>query len=440
VNARIRVPGSKSETNRAYVLAALSDATTTITGALESRDTALMRAGLSALGVRFSSPSFSAAERPSLSQLVTPPATFTCVPGGIDVGLAGTVLRFLPALAALAPGLTRFYGDARAADRPIAPLLQALRSLGVTITNDRLPFTLQAPNKLDSRAVLLDASASSQFVSALLLAGARYPHGIEIALTGSQPPSRPHIDMTINMLRERKVSLTASATKFSVSPGPISALNQLIAPDLTNAAAFLAAGVLTAGRVEVLDWPETTNQPGDLIRVIISRFGARVERTSNGVVALPDRPLTACDIDLSAASELTPVVAALAAFSRGTTRISGIAHIRGHETDRIAAIVNTLRSVGITANELHDGLAITGATKRLTGTMLATYADHRMAHLAALLGLKVPGVLLDDVATTAKTLPQFPEIWSAMVAGTTGELAGDNKRRQHTSKDQLDES
>jgi 3-phosphoshikimate 1-carboxyvinyltransferase len=414
VVATVPVPGSKSETNRAYVLAALSAGPSTITGALESRDATLMRDGLTALGVRLEK----AYPAGICVEHVIPPAHFTPAPDGIDVGLAGTVMRFLPAVAALAPGATSFYGDPRASERPIAPLLRALSALGVRVDGERIPFTMCSPTRLSGRTMSVAAQESSQFVSALLLAGARYPEGIELLLTSGRVPSRPHIDMTIAMLRARGVLVTEGHGSFTIAPSPIAAIAATVTPDLSNAAAFLAAGVLTGGQVKVPDWPFETTQPGDLIRAIIVGFGGRVERTATGVVvAGADGDLSACDLDLGAASELTPVVAALAAFSRGTSHLGGIGHIRGHETDRIAAIAATLRAVGVRVEETADGLNITGATSRLTPALLPTYADHRIAHLAALIGLRVPGVLLDDVATTAKTMPDFPATWRAMVTG-----------------------
>ncbi|MDR2619642.1 MAG: 3-phosphoshikimate 1-carboxyvinyltransferase [Propionibacteriaceae bacterium] len=432
VVASVRIPGSKSETNRAYLLAALCDAPSTVTGALSSRDTQLMRTGLQALGTQFQplhQLGGNAAPTPTgvntsasaaLIDRVIPAQIFTPVPDGIDVGLAGTVMRFLPAVAALAPGLTRFYGDTRAAERPLAPLLHALASLGVEFEGTQIPFAMHSPTRLRGREVSIDASQSSQFVSALLLAGARYPEGIALILRGGQVPSRPHIDMTIAMLRARGVAVEDTAHTFNVAPGTIAAVDQVIAPDLTNAAAFLSAGLLTEGRVEVLDWPEQTTQPGNLFLDIITQFGGQVERTASGVSAHAELPLTACDLDLSAASELAPVVAALAAFSQGTSRITGISHVRGHETDRIAAIVTTLRTVGTPASELPDGFRITGTAGIPTPTqpvVLPTYADHRIAQLAALLGLRIPGIRLEDVATTAKTMPQFPKLWRTMVTG-----------------------
>ena len=402
VTGSATVPGSKSEANRALLLAALGDAPSHIDGLPDSRDTTLMVDALAALGATVD------------NGTITPPGRWR---GGadIDCGLAGTVMRFVPPLAMLADGPTGFHGDARASERPLAPLLDALRLLGATITADALPFTLTPPVRWRNGPVVIDASASSQFVSGLLLAAARFPDGLDLRHLGGALPSRPHIDMTMAMLAVRGVLVEEPEPgHWRVAPGPLRAADAVIEPDLTNAAPFLLAGVVTQGRVQVENWPAATVQPGALVLDVIRRFGGWARRDGGAMTAGSDGPLTGTDIDLSAASELTPVIAALAAVADGTSRLTGIAHIRGHETDRLAVIAQALGAVGVDAAIEPDGLAITGGGPR-HGGVIDSQGDHRMVHLAGLLGLVTPGVVVAHPEAVAKTMPDFIDRWEAML-------------------------
>lgn len=403
------------------MLAALGDGPSLLSGMLAARDTELMITALRQLGVVIEQAAPAADGTPVWR--VDPPSHFRSVSEGIDCGLAGTVMRFVPPMAALATGQTKFVGDPRASERPMAPLLDGLRQLGVQIDADRLPFTITPPAQLGGPLVQIDSATSSQFVSALLLSAARLPHGLELHHTGDTLPSLPHIKMTVAMLRARGVKLDDSRPgRWLVQPGPIGARNERIQPDLTNAAAFLAAGVLSGGSVRVPGWPLLTTQPGDLFRHVLAAMGAHVERVGDALQAEFSGPLHGTEIDLQAASELTPVVAALASFAEGTSTIFGVGHIRGHETDRLAAIENELTSVGVTARQTADGLVIVGAGPDGAGLrptrVLQSYADHRLAHLNALVGLIVPDVQVDGVDTVAKTMPDFTERWQAMLAQT----------------------
>ena len=398
------------------MLAALSDGPSHLWGALFARDTELMMAALRSLGVVID-------EQSRDDLVVTPPASFTPCPGGIDCGLAGNVMRFVPALAALAPGQTAFFGDPAASGRPVGPLLDGLRQLGVRVDNQSLPFTLDVPDQLPGREVTIDASTSSQYLSALLLSGARYPRGLDLRHNGDQLPSLPHIAMTVQMLRDRGVRIDDSQpAHWIVESGPVSARDLATEPDLTNAAAFLAAGVLSHGVCTVPGWPLTTSQPGAHFLRILDDFGATTSVRGGRARARWCGPLRAITVDLHAASELTPVVSAVALFAQGPTTIRGVAHIRGHETDRLAAISAELRSLGAEVDEFQDGLTIHGVgddTTTLRPTrVLRSSADHRIAQLAALVGLRIPGVQLDDVGCTAKTMPDFPQRWSRMMRAT----------------------
>ena len=415
VHATVSLPGSKSLTNRALILAALADGPSCVRGALRSRDTLLMAAALQALG----------------AVVDTSGTEWTVVPGAlgsgalgsgaavtsIDVGLAGTVMRFVPPVAVLASRTVAFDGDAHMRQRPVGEILEALRTLGATIEGDGLPFTVHGTGAVRGGTVSIDASQSSQFVSALLLAGARYDAGLQIRHEGDPVPSLPHIEMTIQMLREHGVHVDDSTpNRWDVTPGPIKAVDRQIEPDLSNAAPFLALAAVTGGTVTVRDWPEQTTQAGDALREILTAFGCAVSWTPAGLSVTGPDQLQGVDLDLHDVGELAPAVAALAALATSPSRLSGIAHIRRHETDRLSALATELNRIGGRVTELDDGLVIEPA--ELHGGTWHTYADHRMATAGAIIGLRVPGVEVDNIETTAKTLPGFPRMWAEMLAAS----------------------
>ena len=413
LDATVEVPGSKSLTNRYLVLAALAAGPGRLRGALRSRDTSLMAAGLAALGAQIANADGGEDDG---DWLVTP-ATLRG-PATIDCGLAGTVMRFLPAVAALADGPVRFDGDAGARTRPMAPVLAALQALGVPITaagpGGHLPFTVTGRGRVRGGAVDLDASASSQFVSGLLLAGARFEHGLTVRHTGTTLPSLPHIEMTVQVLRDAGVGVDDSRPAiWRVTPGPIAGRDVRVEPDLSNAGPFLAAALVLGGSVRVPGWPAATTQPGALLPGILERMGATTRLDGDVLTVTGTGVLHGVDLDLRAAGELAPTIAALAAMADSPTRLRGIAHLRGHETDRLAALATEITRLGGQAEQTADGLVITPRPLR-AGTV-RTYHDHRMATAGALLGLRVPGVLVENIATTAKTLPGFVSMWHRML-------------------------
>ena len=404
VDAVVSLPGSKSLTNRALVLAALADGPSVVRRPLRSRDSALMITALTGLGARLD---------PVGDDLnVTPGA----LRGGIDVdcGLAGTVLRFVPPVAALATGRVAFDGDPHLRQRPIGEMLVGLRGLGIAVDGDVVPFAVHGPGTVPGGTVVIDASASSQFVSALLLAGARFEHGVDVRHEGKPVPSLPHIDMTVAMLRTHGVEVDDSdADRWVVSPGPVRAVDHVIEPDLSNAAPFLALAAVSGGRVTVRDWPQETTQAGDLLREILDRMGCEVTLDDEGLTVRGTGTLRGIDLDLHEAGELTPAVTALCTLADSPSHLRGIAHIRGHETDRLAALATELGRLGAAVEERADGLTIRPAP--LHGGVLRTYADHRMAHAGVILGLAVDGVLVEDIATTSKTFPDFAAAWTDAV-------------------------
>ncbi|MGQ7295099.1 3-phosphoshikimate 1-carboxyvinyltransferase [Quadrisphaera sp. KR29] len=422
VDAEVRLPGSKSLTNRYLVLAALAEGPSELRAPLRSRDTLLMAAAVSALGARVSDlPAGPADAVPGWR--VEPGALRGA--GPLDCGLAGTVMRFLPPVAALASGDTTFDGDAHARTRPMAPLVGALRDLGADLDDGGrglMPFTVHGAGRLPGGRTVLDASASSQFVSALLLAGARTDAGVEVVHEGPPVPSAPHLVMTEQVLRDAGVEVEsdlpasggASGTRWRVAPGRVGALDVDVEPDLSNAAPFLAAALVTGGRVTVPGWPQRTTQAGDALRDLLDEMGADVDLTPEGLTVRGGDGVSGIDADLHDVGELTPVLAAVAALADTPTRLRGIAHLRGHETDRLAALAAELNALGGDVSETGDGLLI--RPRPLHGGRFSTYGDHRMATAAAVLGLVVPGVVVLDVGTTAKTLPGFTGLWAGMLA------------------------
>jgi 3-phosphoshikimate 1-carboxyvinyltransferase len=411
VHATVTIPGSKSLTNRALVLAALAtrNGTSTVTGALRSRDTDLMIGALQTLGVVIDG----AGSDLTVSGAITPQ------PGArVDCGLAGTVLRFLPPVAALSTQTVVFDGDEQARVRPIAPLLDALRGLGVDIDGDALPFSVRGAGSVAGGTVEIDASASSQFVSGLLLSGAGFADGLTIKHTGESVPSAPHIAMTVSMLRDAGVDVEdSSANRWHVSPGPIAARHWTIEPDLSNAVPFLAAAVVSGGNVRIAGWPKVSIQPVEDIFAILEKLGAVVRQGGSYLEVQGPENYGGFDVDLHDVGELTPAVAALAALaSEGSvSQLTGVAHLRGHETDRLAALSTEINRLGGRCEETPDGLRITA--QPLHGGVWQSYADHRMATAGAIVGLRVPGVEVEDIGTTAKTLPEFPQLWAELLAG-----------------------
>jgi 3-phosphoshikimate 1-carboxyvinyltransferase len=411
VHATVTIPGSKSLTNRALVLAALAtpNGSSTVSNALRSRDTDLMIGALQNLGVAVEG----AGSELTIGGAVAPQAG-----ARVDCGLAGTVLRFLPPVAALSTQTVLFDGDEQARTRPIAPLLDALRRLGVDIDGDGLPFSVRGAGSVAGGTVEIDASASSQFVSGLLLSGAAFADGLTIVHTGDSVPSAPHIAMTVSMLRDAGVDVDDTLTnRWHVAPGSIAARHWIIEPDLSNSVPFLAAAVVSGGIVRVTGWPRGSIQPADDVFAILEKMGSVVRQGSSYLEVQGTQNYGGFDVDLHDVGELAPAVAALAALASdgSISQLSGIAHLRGHETDRLAALSAEINRLGGRCEETPDGLRITA--QPLHGGVWQSYADHRMATAGAIVGLRVPGVEVEDIGTTAKTLPEFPQLWADMLEG-----------------------
>ena len=408
VDARVELPGSKSLTNRLLLLAALADSPSRLTAPLRARDTLLMADALRGLGTDIADD--------GADWVITPRRLHAA---SIDTGLAGTVMRFVPPVAGLADGRVDFDGDAYARVRPMDTLLLALRQAGVAIDDGergRLPFTVLGRGSVPGGPVTIDASASSQFLSALLLAAPRFDKGIEVTHSGVRAvPSQPHIDMTLDVLRAAGVDAVADAAGWRVAPGPVAGGTHTIEPDLSNAAPFLAAALVTGGTVRVPNWPAETTQPGDALRDLLARMGADVHLDGGELTVTGSDTIAPLDADLRDVSETATVLVALAALADGPSRLTGLGHMRGHETDRLAALRTELTRLGGDIDEDADGLTI--RPRPLHAGAWRAYADHRMATAGAVLGLAVDGVEIDDIASTTKTLPDFTGMWSALLAG-----------------------
>ncbi|GAB2841668.1 3-phosphoshikimate 1-carboxyvinyltransferase [Microbacterium insulae] len=414
LHATVTVPGSKSLTNRELILASLADGPSRLTSPLHSDDSDRMIDALRALGVRIELEPGSGRFGPDI--LVTPvwPLHGDSI---VDCGQAGTVMRFVAALGGFARGDVTLTAHESALHRPMGAMISALREVGVDIDDGghwALPFVVRGHGHVRGGEVTIDASASSQFVSGLLLAAPRFDVGLHLHHSGARLPSIPHIDMTVEALAHRGVHVERPAQgEWIVPAGAVRGKDVAIEPDLSNAAPFLAAAMVAGGSVSVTGWPAHSTQPGAMLTEILALMGGRVQRRGGALTVTAGSGIQGVDLDLSAAGELTPTIFALAAFADSPSTLHGIGHIRGHETDRIAALVTELRRLGGEADELPDGIRI--VPRPLHGGVWQAHHDHRMATTGALIGLAVPGVDVDDIGTTAKTMREFPELWDAML-------------------------
>ncbi|MBN9195248.1 MAG: 3-phosphoshikimate 1-carboxyvinyltransferase [Microbacterium sp.] len=422
LDARVTVPGSKSLTNRELVLAALADGPSRLRAPLHSDDSARMIDALRLLGVGVDIERGEGDVGDDL--LVTPVAPFA---GGsvIDCGQAGTVMRFVAPLAGFAEGEVTMTAHETALHRPMGEMIKALRDVGVDIDDGghwALPFAVRGHGHVRGGEVTIDASASSQFVSGLLLAAPRFDVGLHLIHSGERLPSLPHIDMTIETLAHRGVHVERPGVgEWVVPAGPIRGKEVTIEPDLSNAAPFLAAAMIAGGAVSIAGWPAHSTQPGALLTEILPLMGARATRRGGVLTVTGGDGIAGVDLDLSAVGELTPTLVALAAFADAPSTLYGIGHIRGHETDRIAALVQNLRAVGGEAHELEDGIRI--VPRPLHAGLWKAHHDHRLATTGALIGLGVNGIEVDDIGTTAKTMPEFPALWRRLLGDASGDAA-----------------
>ena len=416
VDVSVVIPGSKSVTNRALILASQADSPSILRRPLISRDSELMVAGLRALGIGIVEKSELVNGQEEIQWIITP----TKMHGGVkvDVGNAGTVMRFLPPLAALANGEVVFDGDPRSYERPLGPVIKALEELGISINHEgrySLPMKLHGTGNIPGGVLTIDASASSQFLSALLLVAPSFDKGLVATHKGGALPSMPHIEMTVEMLRDfgAQINVDSAQQSWSVKPGALHGKDFVIEPDLSNAAPFLSLAMVCGGSVTVADWPIKTTQPGDQLRTILTQMGAKISMSQAGLTLTGTGAIHGIDIDLHDVGELTPSIAALAALADSPSHLRGIAHLRLHETDRLAALTREINALGGNVVEEESALHITPGP--LHGGVFHTYEDHRLATAGAVIGLVVPDIEVENIATTRKTLPDFPGLWSSLL-------------------------
>jgi 3-phosphoshikimate 1-carboxyvinyltransferase len=336
-------------------------------------------------------------------------------------------MRFLPPLAALAQGAISFDGDPRSHERPLGPVIKALEELGISIDHGNrysLPLSLVGTGKIPGGEIDIDASASSQFLSALLLIGPSTVNGITARHVGGELPSMPHIEMTVEMLRDfgATVHIDAAKKTWRVEAGALHGKDMVIEPDLSNAAPFLSIAMVCGGSITIADWPQKTTQPGDQLRTLLRDMGAQISLNADGLTltanseksALRDAPkIVGIDVDLHDVGELTPSIAALAALADSPSHLRGIAHLRLHETDRLAALTREINSIGGKVTEEHSALHFEPSALR--AGVFHTYEDHRLATAGAVIGLVTPGIEVENIATTRKTLTDFPGLWKSLV-------------------------
>lgn len=409
IHSTVSIPGSKSATNRAFVLAALGDSISKIHKPLLARDTELMLQALEKLGCTIT----------RTNELIEiTPMKRVHQDLAIDVGLAGTVMRFVPPLAALTAGVVHFDGDQRARNRPMKTLIDSLKALKISVDDESsgsLPFSIISEGNVQGGEITIDASESSQFISALLLAGAKFSNGLTIKHVGNKLPSLPHIEMTIDMLNQVGVKVSSiEKNSWRVNPTVIKSKDWLIEPDLSNAGPFIAAAMVTKGEVTIKDWPQNTTQAGNAWIEILTKMGAQVSLTEKGLTVSQSGDIKGIEFDLSDVGELTPVLVSIAVLANSNSSLTGIAHLRGHETDRLAALVENIKIIGGDAEETTDGLII--RPRKLHGGLWKSFDDHRMATAGAVIGLVVEGILVDDIKTTSKTLPDFENMWTSLVS------------------------
>lgn len=413
INAQLSIPGSKSATNRALILAAIASSKSIIRKPLASRDTDLMVDGLRKLGCKIEKIN----TKDGFDYEITPQLLMG--PAQIDVGNAGTVMRFLPPITALAKGLIHFDGDERSHERPVAPVIDGLEQLGISVEHGnkyRLPLTINGSGKVKGGTVKIDASASSQFVSALLLLAPATDEGITIQNIGPSLPSLPHIEMTIQMLQLFGAKVEISENTWKVSPCKLIGQDLIIEPDLSNAAPFMAAAMICGGTVLIKDWPEKTAQPGDQLRDIFSSMGAKISHDKSGLKVSGSGNIAGIDIDLSNVGELTPSIAAVASLANSASTLRGIGHLRLHETDRLAALASEINNLGGSVTE-GPGELLIKPTRMKSSQIFKSYEDHRMATAGAIIGLAIEGIIVENIETTRKTLSDFPGMWQAMLDG-----------------------
>ncbi len=417
VSGSVTVPGSKSLTNRALIVAALASGRSTLRGALFSDDTEACMEGLSQLGIGVEADP----GRDSIT-VIGANGTVPATSSKLDVRYSGTAARFLTAVAASGNGVYCIDGAARMRERPMGDLPAVLSSAGARFRflgkRNHLPFELTATG-FPSGRIELTAVHSSQPVSAMLLCAPATGRSTTIVLHGTVP-SEPFIDMSIKVMRDFGVVVDRPEPGvFKISAGAgYNARTYDIEPDATNASYFMAAAALTGGTVSVPGLTTDSAQGDIACAGILRRMGCQVREEHSGITVTGPAKLRGIELDLNAVSDLTPTFAAIAPFADSPVTIRNVAHIRLQETDRITALCTELRRLGASVSEHEDGLRVEPSA--LHPAPISTYEDHRMAMAFAVTGLRVPGLTILDPSCTAKTFPGFFDHFTALTRAAPG--------------------
>jgi 3-phosphoshikimate 1-carboxyvinyltransferase len=409
VQAVLTLPGSKSYTHRALMAAALAGGESVLTNALKAEDTELTAQALAQLGAGIEWQDTTVRVQGRHGRWW--PAALP-----IYLGNSGTSMRFLTALVALGEGEYLLTGTERLCQRPLGELLEALSQVGVEAVSEKgdgCPPVRVTGGIVGGRAKL-SGGTSSQYLSALLFIGPLAPKGLSIEVTG-ELVSRPYVDLTLEVLGEFGITYYREGYRFFQLPGGQSYLPQAyeIEADASSASYFWAAAALTGGRVTVTNLSLESSQGDAAFPRVLARLGCTVSETPGGLT-LQGGPLQAVTVDMATMPDLVPTLAVLAAFATGDTVITGVAHLRHKESDRLAAVATELAKMGVTARETEDGLVIRGGEPH--GAMIHTYNDHRIAMSFAVAGLKAEGISITDPDCVAKSFPEFWEFFHRLSA------------------------
>jgi 3-phosphoshikimate 1-carboxyvinyltransferase len=407
VEATLTLPGSKSYTHRALMAAALASGVSTITNALAAEDTELTARALAQLGagIDWQGTTIRVTGKGGRWQPVTEP---------LYLGNSGTSMRFLTALVALGEGGYRLTGTSRLCRRPLGELLAALKEIGVKAVSEKGDGCppVRVNGGLTGGKAHLSGGTSSQYLSALLFIGPLAPQGLEIEVTG-ELVSRPYVDLTLEVLSDFGISFYREGYRYFQLPGGQCYLPQdyEIEADASSASYFWAAAALTGGRVTITNLTLASSQGDAAFPKVLERLGCAIESSAAGLT-VRGGPLKGITVDMAAMPDLVPTLAVLAAFARGDTVITGVAHLRHKESDRLAAVAAELGKMGLEARETADGLIVSGGQPR--GAVIETYDDHRIAMSFTVAGLKVPGLAVTDPDCVAKSFPEFWEFFDRL--------------------------
>ena len=409
-DASVRIPGSKSITNRALVCAALASGESTLNGALFADDTEAMAAAVTSLGAEVDG----VPGKATMRIRGTGGAVATGAGTVIDARMSGTTGRFLAPVAALSEHPVTIDGHPQLRTRPFGDLAEALRHLGVRVESsvggDGLPMRIQGP--IRSSDTIVAADRSSQFLSGLMLAGPLVPGGLRVRIDGPTV-SRSYVEMTAAVMRSFGAVVEVGSDEVHVAAGgyrPVEGFT--VEPDASSASYFWAAGAITGGTVSIEGLGADSIQGDARFAALLQAMGASVEEVA-GITRVTGAPLQGVEVDLADMSDTAPTLAVAASLAETPTTVRGIGFVRGKESDRIAAVVAELRRCGVDAREQSDGFAVLPGSAP-TGARVRTYDDHRIAMAFSVLGLVVPGIQIENPGCVAKTFPGFYEALSAL--------------------------